>query len=184
MPNENNLLPAGVEILSLVPHYDARGVFTEIFRESWSSDLRPLQWNAVRSNENVLRGFHAHWRHSDYLFMVSGSMTLGLKDLRHQSPSFGSSAKVVLDSRSPTAIIIPAGVGHGFYFPEESIHIYSVTDYWDPADELGCRWDTPGLEIDWDVKNPAVSARDERLPDLHALITALNEKLPQNADDK
>lgn len=184
MPAENNSLPVGVEIIALTPHLDARGAFTEIFRENWRNDIRPRQWNAVRSNENVLRGFHAHWRHSDYLLMVSGSMTLGLKDLRYRSPSFGRSAKVSLDSRSPSAILIPPGVGHVFYFAEPSIHIYSVSEYWDPADETGCRWDDPGLEIGWDFKNPVLSSRDERLPDLNTLITTLNEKLSQNVDGK
>ena len=89
-----------------------------------------------------------------------------------------------LDSRAPSAIVIPPGVGHAFYFPEPSIHIYSVTEYWDLADELGCRWDASGLDIDWGFDDPILSPRDEQLPDLETLVFTLNEKLSHNLDDK
>lgn len=71
------------------------------------------------------------------------------------------------------AVVIPPGVAHGFYFPVPSIHIYSVTEYWDPADELGCQWSDPELGIPWDVRNPQISPRDAALPSLEALLETL-----------
>jgi dTDP-4-dehydrorhamnose 3,5-epimerase len=54
------MLPAGVELRLLEPHADERGVFTELFRDSWDIGVTPAQWNVVRSQQNVLRGIHAH----------------------------------------------------------------------------------------------------------------------------
>jgi dTDP-4-dehydrorhamnose 3,5-epimerase len=46
-------------------------------------------------------------------------------------------------------------------FHEPSLHIYAVTHYFDPADELGCRWDDPDLAIPWPERPRLVSERDE-----------------------
>ena len=50
------MLPDGVEFRGLEPHADSRGVFTELFRETWDLPVTPAQWNVVRSEANVLRG--------------------------------------------------------------------------------------------------------------------------------
>ena len=76
------MLPEGVRCQPLVPRADERGVFTELFRDSWSVEVKPAQWNGVRSVANVLRGVHAHWRHADYLALAVGRATIGLYDLR------------------------------------------------------------------------------------------------------
>src|SRR3990172_1443631 len=141
------MLPAGVALLTLTPHVDERGVFTELYRASWELGVVPAQWNAVHSGANVLRGVHAHHRHTDYLTLVAGRATVGLHDLRLGSSTEGLGTTVELDSREPAALVIPVGVAHGFYFHQPSIHVYAVSHEFDPADELGCRWDDPALEI-------------------------------------
>ena len=175
---ENPLvLPAGVSCLGLVPHADDRGVFTEVFRTSWDLDVVPAQWNVVSSMTNVLRGVHAHWRHADYLLLVSGTATVGLHDLRSEAPTEGLSASVELSGHSPVALVIPPGVAHGFYFHEPSIHVYAVSHEWDPEDELGCRWDDPELGIDWPCTAPQLSERDRGLGSLSALRDAVRAAL-------
>jgi dTDP-4-dehydrorhamnose 3,5-epimerase len=171
------VLPAGVTLFELEPHADSRGAFTELFRESWDTGVTPVQWNVVSSERNVLRGVHAHWRHLDYLSVVSGKATVGLHDLREGSPTEGLGTAVELASGTPAALVIPAGVAHGFYFSAPSLHVYSVSHEWDPSDELGCRWDDPGLDIPWPCTEPVVSERDERLGTLRALRDAWHEAL-------
>ena len=166
------MYPGGVTLLRLDPHRDDRGAFTELFRDSWGLDLAPTQWNAVRSETNVLRGVHAHWRHSDYLTLVAGRASVGLHDLREGSPTEGLGALVELRSDDPAALVIPTGVAHGFYFHEPSIHVYAVSHEWDPADELGCRWDDPALDISWPCEDPQISERDRTLGPLSELRNA------------
>jgi dTDP-4-dehydrorhamnose 3,5-epimerase len=171
------VLPDGVTLRPLVPHPDERGVFTELYRLSWALDVTPVQWNTVRSEANVLRGVHAHWRHSDYLTIVAGRATIGLHDLRPGSPTEGLGAAVELTADEPATITMPTGVAHGFYFHEPSIHVYAVTHDWDPADELGCRWDDPGLSIPWTCDRPLISERDAALGPLDALRAAWRQAL-------
>jgi len=166
------MLPSGVELRLLEPHADPRGVFTELFRDSWGLPVEPVQWNAVRSEANVLRGVHAHWRHADYLTVMLGRATIGLHDLREGSPTDGVGTVVELDAHAPAAISIPPGVAHGFYFHEPSVHVYAVSHEWDPKDELGCRWDDPALEIEWPCSDPLISDRDRALESLSALRDA------------
>ncbi len=143
MPEPTTSLIEGVVRYPLEVHGDERGEFVEIFRNQWLDNFAPVQWNFLRSAGNVLRGFHCHIHHTDLLAMVEGTMILGLKDLRVESPTHGVSEVIVL---RPTTelLMIPPGIGHGFYFPEPAMLVYSVSHVWSTEDELGCRWDRFG----------------------------------------
>ena len=166
-------LPHDVRLIPLEPHSDDRGTFIELFRAEWETDVEPIQWNAVHSEAGVLRGVHVHPRHDDYLTMVRGRATVGLRDLRDSSPTVGAAACVELNAEHPAAISIPHGVAHGFYFHDPSTHIYAVSHYWDLADELGCRWDDPALEIPWPQQDAHISPRDQDLPSLEHMLGEL-----------
>ncbi|MGO4622601.1 dTDP-4-dehydrorhamnose 3,5-epimerase family protein [Ensifer sp. 2TAB8] len=153
-------LPPGVLIRPLNPHTDDRGVFLEAFREEWSTGCDPVQWNVVGSEIDVLRGVHVHVTHSDYLLVISGRMILGLHDIRPNRQEDRISSTLNLHATQPIAVTIPPGVCHGFYFPEPAIHMYAVSHYWDPSDELGCRFDQPELRIPWPNVAPKLSERD------------------------
>jgi dTDP-4-dehydrorhamnose 3,5-epimerase len=166
---------AGVAVIPLTPHVDGRGVFTELYRGSWETGVTPVQWNAVHSAANVLRGVHVHRRHADYLTLVSGTATIGLHDLRPGSPTNGEGRIVEFAAAAPSALVIPQGVAHGFYFHEASIHVYAVSHEFDPADELGCRWDDPALGIAWPCTQPEISERDRSLGSLNELHAVWSE---------
>jgi len=160
-------------------HADDRGVFTELFRQSWFDEIAPVQWNVVHSHPNVLRGVHVHVRYADHLTVVTGRAVFGLCDLRPGSPTEGMRVHVDMDARQMQSLIIPPGVAHGFCFLEPSVHVYSVSEYWDPEDELGCHFADPELGLTWPTPNPQVSARDAGLPPLRQLI----DLIPAWTDD-
>lgn len=172
------LLPAGTILRPLEPHVDERGRFTELYRVEWETGVAPIQWNAVRSEAGVLRGVHVHLRHDDYLTVPVGRASVGLRDLRRGSPTEGRSALVEVGDDRPASLVIPHGVAHGFYFHEPSLHVYAVTEYWDPSDELACRWDDPELEIPWPVRSARVSDRDAAAQPLRALLDELEPSQP------
>src|SRR5262249_8667650 len=130
------MLLAGVLLQPLAPREDDRGAFTELFRNSWSLEVRPAQWNVVRSLPRVLRGVHAHGGRADYLPGGAGRAAAGRYDLRDGWEPEGGGAPVGLRADRPAALVVPPGVAHGFYFHEPSLHVYAVDHEWDPADEL------------------------------------------------
>lgn len=166
-------LPHDLGLYPLVPHRDERGTFLELYREEWQTGVDPVQWNAVDTETGVLRGVHVHPRHDDYLVVIRGSATVGVRDLRDGSSTEGAAACVELSGEHPTAISIPHGVAHGFYFHQPSTHIYAVSAYWNLTDELGCRWDDPALEIPWPQREARISPRDTALPSLNVLLGKL-----------
>jgi dTDP-4-dehydrorhamnose 3,5-epimerase len=167
-------LPDGVLLRPLQPHRDDRGTFTELFRAEWGTGVSPVQWNAVVSEPGVVRGVHVHPRHDDYLVLHAGRASIGLRDLRDGSPTEGLACMVELDGDAPAALAIPHGVAHGFYFAARSVHIYAVSHYWDTADELGCHWADPALELDWPDPGARCSTRDAELPPLAGLLAQLD----------
>ena len=163
----------GVIFRDLLNLSDDRGVLTEVFREEWNS-IKPVQWNVVSSQANVVRGLHAHTVHTDVLTVISGSLVLGLVDLRPQSATHGNTA-VIRMQPLVTSVLIPVGVGHLFCFDEVTTFAYGVSDYWNPDDELGCQWDDPDLGFVLPVSDPLLSERDRNagtLQNLKSLISA------------
>ncbi|CAN5806103.1 N/A [soil metagenome] len=166
------VLPSGVELYPLEPHADSRGVFTEALPRLLGPLCRARAVERGSLRGNVLRGVHAHWQHADYLTVVVGRAAIGLHDLREGSETEGMGAIVELDADAPAGLAIPPGVAHGFYFHEPSLHLDAVSHEWDPADELGCRWDDPALEIAWPCSEPLISGRDGGLGPLSLLRAA------------
>ena len=171
-------LPTGVRITEMTMHPDERGVFTEVYREEWDTGVHPVQWNVVRSEAGVLRGVHLHPRHDDYFMILDGHATVGLRDLRRSSDTLGLAATVELTDDRLRAVTIPHGVAHGFLFHEPSIHLYSVSHYWDTEDELGCHWSDQNLEIAWPFQPKHLSERDREAQSLHGLLSEIEPYQP------
>ena len=176
-------LPDGVALRPLTMNRDSRGSFTEVFRDEWDTGIAPVQWNVVSSVAGSLRGFHLHIRHDDYLTTVKGRVSVGLRDLRRGSPTEGMSVLFELSEDPLIALLIPHGVGHGFYFHEDSLHLYGVTTSWDIADELTCHWADPELAIPWPAEPAFVSERDATAPSLAQLLDELEPLQPLRAPE-
>ena len=48
----------------------------QVFRREWQPGIHPVQWNAVQSEANVLRGVHVHVVQEDYFVLLKGGQTL------------------------------------------------------------------------------------------------------------
>ena len=174
-------LPEGACWRALHPASDARGVFTEIYRTEWIDGRPALQWNFTCSEAGVMRGVRVHPRHDDYLVVLDGSLQVGLRDLRRRSPSFGKTVLLALDGSSPSLLGIPAGVAHGLYAKERCFFVIGASRYYDPADEIACRWDDPDLGIPWKVSQATVSPSDGTARSV-AEITELLDRAMEFAD--
>jgi len=157
-------VPIGVRLLPLTTFADARGDFTEIFRQQWHEAPPPVQWNMSRSGSSVLRGVHVHALHWDYLCVVTGDMTVGLHDLRPEATGACRSATLRLSGDALRLLVIPPGVAHGFYSETESMYVLGASAYYNPSDHRRCRWDSPELELDWPCSTPRLSPADRDAP--------------------
>lgn len=166
-------LPQGVTVQPLDTHPDLRGRLTEIFRREWRGAVDPVQWNLLHSHANVLRGMNVHLKHDDYYVLASGSLTLGLYDLRRNAPTYGMSVAMELSSAALCAVVVPIGVLHGTLYHEPSVMLTGRSNYFDPEDDLGCLWSDAALEIDWPGRDPILVQRDAERPSLAALEAEL-----------
>lgn len=163
-------LPHGVQTISSQSHHDSRGLFRELFRQSWITETDFRQWNLITSHANSIRGVHVHFTHYDYLTVLQGHIQLGLVDLRQQSPTENMSVLLDLPADSGQSVLIPPGVAHGFLFLKESTCLFGVSHYWDVEDEKGCLYSDPDLRLGWEhLDQPILSEKDTQLPSLKAL---------------
>jgi dTDP-4-dehydrorhamnose 3,5-epimerase len=160
-----------VAVLALNPIVDIRGSLCEVHRDEWRSGPRPVQWDYLISDANVLRGVHVHGLRWDYMIVLDGYATIGLKDLRRDQSSFGRSMVIDVAGERPTVVVIPPGVAHGIYAQSPLRYLYGLTVAWDGTDEdLGCRYDDPALAITWPSTAPLLLPRDRDLPGFAALL--------------
>lgn len=169
--------PKGVTLIPLETHTDERGELNEIHRDSWGL-AHVSQTNLVRSIPNVMRGIHVHATHSDNLMVLSGTLILGLHDIRRQSPTYNQSFIIELKGDNPQRCLIPIGVAHGFYFPEDTTYLYGLSREWSPDDHLGCRWDDENASIPWPFDHqPIVSPRDANPMPYQEMVAGFEEAM-------
>lgn len=163
-------LPPGTVLRDLAEHIDPRGAFIEVFRDSWGLGPHPVQWNLIHSVRGSLRGVHVHPRHTDVLVVTSGTMLLGLHDIRRDSPAFGRGMVLELSGERQQIAEIPPGVAHVFYYPEDATLLNGVSHFWSGDDEVACRWDCRELGFGWSVADPLLSAKDAAAGSYEAMV--------------
>jgi dTDP-4-dehydrorhamnose 3,5-epimerase len=179
-PNSIDSRIEGVRLFRAPLVGDNRGALAVISRSDWVD--RPLvQWNLVSSLAGAVRGLHVHRVHVDWLLSVSGTLRVGLFDLRTSSTTEGVSEIVELEPMV-SLLAIPPGVGHVFVSVEPTVHLYGTDEYWDPADEFGCRWDDPDLGFEWVTVerdfSPILSPRDSAAGPLCELRAVVGQHWP------
>jgi dTDP-4-dehydrorhamnose 3,5-epimerase len=67
------------------------------------------------TNPGVIRGPHEHVAQSDcFVFLGPGSFQLHLWDRRESSSTNGEKMEIIVGEDSPTLVIVPPGVVHGY----------------------------------------------------------------------
>lgn len=165
----------GVLIIEPKLFGDQRGFFQETWRaDSYRALGIPefVQDNHSRSSHGVLRGLHSQrTRPQGKLVRVAHGRVLDVAvDINPFSTTFGQHVAVELDDLSGRQLYIPPGYAHGFCVLSDSADfIYRCTDYYQPGDEIGVRWDDPQIGIQWPLAEPLLSDKDLKLPLLNEL---------------
>jgi dTDP-4-dehydrorhamnose 3,5-epimerase len=164
-------------VLEVIPrfHQDARGYFSETFRNDWFAK-NVAEVTFVQENQSLSRGAGAvrglHFQappsaQGKLVRCVAGSIFDVAVDIRTGSPSFGQWTSVVLSAERGNQLWIPEGFLHGFCtLVPNCVVSYKVTTYYDPDCERGVLWNDPDLAIDWpgNLGVAELSAKDLRQP--------------------
>ena len=164
----------GVLLLKPTIYNDDRGYFFESFKENIFDkiglNLKFIQDNEVYSNNiGIIRGLHYQLKNPQgkLVHVVSGAIRDVIVDIRTNSPDFGKSIIIDIDSRSHNMVYIPEGFAHGYLVIEKNTIVqYKCTNYYDANSEFGILWNDKDLNIDWGVSNPFLSDKDSKLPKL------------------
>ena len=62
---------------------------------------------------------------------------------------------------------VPIGFAHGFAALSDEAHVvYYTTDEYSPEHERGILWNDPAIGIEWPVREPILSVKDQEYPPL------------------
>ncbi|MGD0711582.1 MAG: dTDP-4-dehydrorhamnose 3,5-epimerase [Bacteroidales bacterium] len=170
------------ELLIIQPDvfYDARGYFFESYNKEnfiqMGIDAEFVQDNQSLSAKGILRGLHFQnppFAQGKLLSVIKGSVLDVAVDIRKNSPTYGKYFSIILSEENKTMFWIPSGFAHGFLSLENStIFSYKCTQTYNKKSEGSIRWNDPDLNIDWGIKDPLVSPKDQIAP----LFKDLNTK--------
>jgi dTDP-4-dehydrorhamnose 3,5-epimerase len=148
----------GVVYKNLITHPDDRGFFREIIRVTDDSfDNGFGQWSHSLMFDNVVKAWHYHKIQTDWWYVVSGVLRVGLYDLRHDSPTHKQTMDFLMGDLQPATVIkIPPGVAHGCKTVQGLVHLFYLTSHvYDPDDEYRIPYDDPEIGFDW-FKGPVI----------------------------
>jgi dTDP-4-dehydrorhamnose 3,5-epimerase len=154
---------------------DARGYFTETFRQSLFEeevgDFTFVQDNqSLSADVGTIRGLHfqlAPRAQGKLVRCIAGSILDVAVDIRTASPTYGQFVSAELTSENGHQLWVPPGFAHGFCTLAPSTEVsYKVTDYYSPEHDRGLLWNDPVIGIDWpiDVNNAVLSEKDTAQP--------------------
>jgi dTDP-4-dehydrorhamnose 3,5-epimerase len=159
----------GVSVIKTDVFRDERGFFIESYhRQRYEEHGIPdefVQDNHSRSAKNVLRGFHFQDQNAPMGKLVRctrGAILDVFVDLRVGSPTFGQWDSVRLSEENMLQVFLPPWCGHAFVTLSDSADVqYKCTSYYTPSAEGTIAWNDPDINVDWPVKEPIISRRDQ-----------------------
>ena len=153
---------------------DDRGFFVESYKKTdfAAAGIKEefVQDNHSRSVKGVLRGLHFQRgaaAQGKLVRCTAGAILDVSVDIRKGSPSYGKWAAAELSAANAHMLYIPPGFAHGFLVLSETAEImYKCTAEYNPAADAGISWNDPDIGVDWGIKNPVLSPKDQLLPRL------------------
>lgn len=160
----------GVFLIKPQVFKDNRGHFFESFNskkfnEDIGLDVQFVQDNQSLSSKNVLRGLHFQhppFAQAKLVSVIKGEVLDVVVDIRKESNTYGEYIIENLNEENHHQLFIPEGMAHGFLtLKDDTIFSYKCSNYYDQGSEDGIIWNDGSLKIDWKIKNPLVSEKDQ-----------------------
>lgn len=142
----------GVVVRELTTHLDERGFFREIIRGTDDFFLEGFgQWSHSLMFDGVIKAWHLHREQTDWWYVATGVLRVGLCDLRPDSPTRETTMDFLMgDLQEPQVLKIPPGVAHGCKTIQGPVNLFYVTSHiYNPDDELRLPHNDPKIPFDW-----------------------------------
>ena len=166
----------GVYVITIEKKEDERGFFAR----SW--DKKEFELNGLNSKltqcnislnhkKGTLRGMHYQmkpYEEAKLIRCTRGSLLDVIIDLRINSKKFKKWLDVKLNEDNYKMLYVPEGFAHGFQTLEDDTEVfYQMTQDYVPNFANGIRWNDPMFDIDWPIKKPILSEKDQTFSDFN-----------------
>jgi dTDP-4-dehydrorhamnose 3,5-epimerase len=170
----------GVVVLVPEVFHDKRGFFKETFREDQFARLGlPTHFpqdTQSRSKKGVIRGLHFQWGPpiGKLMRVTTGSVFLVAVDIRKGSSTLGQWVGIEASDNNGQMMFAPVGFATGFCVTSEWADVqYKYTGLYNSAGESNIWWKDPRINIDWPMKDPILSERDQNAQPLDDYLLSL-----------
>ena len=152
---------------------DNRGAFARVYcAEEFSARGLNTDWvqmnTSINATKGTVRGLHFQrppYAEIKLVRCVHGRVLDVFVDLRKNSPSFGKTCTVILNSDALESVYIPAGCAHGFQTLTRDVELhYCHSQPYNPKYEAAVNLTDPTLSIDWPLPVSNISDRDLNHP--------------------
>ena len=148
----------GVVVRELRTHADERGFFRELIRVTDDFFFEGFgQWSHSLMFDGVIKAWHLHRIQTDWWYVVSGVLRVGLCDMRTDSPTYKTVMDFLMgDLQTARVIKIPPGVAHGCKTVQGPVNLFYVTSHvYNPDDEVRMPYNDPKIDFNW-LKGPEI----------------------------
>ena len=142
----------GVEIKELKTFNDDRGFFRELIRSTDDSFREGFgQWSHSLMFDGVIKAWHFHRIQTDWWYIVSGVLRVGLCDLREESGTYKQTMDFLMGDLQPARVLkVPPGIAHGCKTVQGPVHLFYLTSHvYNPEDEIRIPYNDPQINFDW-----------------------------------
>ena len=158
-------------------HTDDRGEFWRSFCQQNLAD-HGLEFEVRQSNISVnlhrhtLRGFHYQRPPSTeqkILTVMVGGLHAVIVDVRPDSPTFLYHESFRFEIGDRSSLLVPDGCATGFLtLVEDTIVHYQMSDYFQPGNYTGFRYDDSAIGVEWPAEPAVMSDRDRSFPNFRS----------------
>lgn len=163
----------GLYRIELCAQSDDRGKSVKTYSaEQFAAQGLPTDWKQTlwvnNRHRGTLRGMH--WQaepcsEAKIVHCQRGRIFDVLVDVRRGSETFGKWCGFELAAESPSALVVPGGLAHGYLtLEDESQVVYQLSAEYRPDLQRVLRWDDPTVGIEWPERPVKLSERDAEAP--------------------
>ncbi|MEZ4823106.1 MAG: dTDP-4-dehydrorhamnose 3,5-epimerase [Ignavibacteria bacterium] len=144
---------------------DHRGMYVETFNEEDyrqnNLNIKFVRDDVSTSSKNVIRGLHYDDKTWKLIHCMYGKIYFVVADMRKDSGQYLKWQSFILTSDNRHQVLVPPGFANGHYvLSDHCIFHYKMSEYYDPENEKGVKWNDPKLNIFWPASDPILSEKD------------------------